>query len=467
MRVEVCLAALMLAASAVAADPSPDELFREAQERSWSKDFDGAIALYDRLLAIDPGNAGAALERAKVLSWAKRHDEAEASFRKILESSPSSRDARLGLARSLSWGGKQEAARVEYERVLAANPKDAEALLGVAQTYAWSGDTRHARPAYEAALAADPSSEDAKRGLEELQAAERRARAPWLEVGYDHIDDSDDVKLDAFRVEGGLGLPANLDLRLGIGRWKTDDPTADGSWDSFWAVLGWEPAEGHRLEGRAGADKMDGPGADTTTVGTGGLSWSFPIRGTWGGRVAWEHVPYRYSPEILENRVVLDTFTAWVHGTFKERWRVDATPSYWDVSDGNARTSLDATLRYLGKAGELRWEAGYAFRWRDWDQDLDHGYFDPSSFHANAALGALEGRFWRVDAEAGVQSFTEGTARVSGDFYGTLRGSLFSQIRPWVRLEGYAGGGSYAAQGGDDWTYRELGAKARFTFGAE
>lgn len=467
MRAEGWAVVLVLAASALAADPLPEDLFREAQELSWKKDFDGAIALYDRLLALQPDHGLAALERAKVLSWAGRYDEGAAAFGRLLEKEPSNREARLGLARCYSWGGKQAEARAEYERVLAGNPQDAEALLGVAQTYAWSGDSHRARPAYEKALAANPASEDAKRGLEELEAAERRARAPWIEVGYDRIDDSDDVALNAFRVEGGLGLPARLDLRAGIGRWDTSDPTADGSWDAFWAVLGWSPAEGHRLEARAGADRLDTPGGDTTTVGTGGLAWSFPIHGTWGGRVGWEHVPFRYSPEILENRVLLDTFTAAFYGTFAERWRLDVTPAFWDVSDGNARKSLDATLRYRAKAGSLAWEAGYAFRWRDWDEDLDNGYFDPTKFYANAAIGALEGRFWRLDAEAGFQSFTQGTREVSGDFYGTLRGTLFKQVRPWVRLEGYAGAGSYAAQGGEDWRYRELGAKARFTFGGE
>jgi tetratricopeptide (TPR) repeat protein len=482
---------------------SPEDvtaLVRSGMLLSWQKRYDEAVARYDRALAVDPSHPRAALERAKVLSWAGRYDQAGEAFRSLLAREQGNREARLGLARSLSWGGRQEEAREEYRKVLEVNPADPEALLGVAQTHAWSGDDAKARPAYEDALEADPASKDARVGLAwvdlreedlaaaadhlallrrehasdpdvlELERALDRARAPWIRAGWDRLDDSDENTLTTWTLEGGLGLPGATDLRLGAARYEMSTLGRDGAIDSVWGVLGWLPARRHRLEARLGADFRRPSVGEDDTEAIGGVLYRFPLGGTWSGRVSWDRDSYRYSVPILDAAITIDAFAARVDGTFPGSWRLEAGAGAWDLNDGNDRDAVDASILRVFRAGGHTLEAGYGFRWFDWTLDLDNGYFDPRNFTAHLALGRARGPvgengYYEAAAEAGVQSFTDGTNRVSGDPALGLFGLVGHPIGGGFDLEGYAAFSTSSPQGGEDYRARRLGLRLRYTFG--
>lgn len=482
---------------------SPEDvtaLVRSGMLLSWRKRYDEAVARYDRALAIDPSHPRASLERAKVLSWAGRTDEAAEAFRALLARAPDNREARLGLARSLSWGGRQAEAREEYRKVLAASAADAEALLGVAQTHAWSGDDAKARPAYEAALEADPESKDARVGLAwvdlregdlaaaeghldvlreehwsdpdvaELERALDRARAPWIRAGWDYLDDSDENTLATWTLEGGLGLPGATDLRFGAARYDLSTLGRDGAIDSIWGVLGWVPARRHRLEARLGADFRSPSVGEDDTEAIGGVLYRFPLGGTWSGKVSWDRDSYRYSVPILDASITIDALAARVDGRFAESWRLEAGAGVWDLSDGNDRDALDASILRAFRAGGHTLEAGYGFRWFDWALDLDNGYFDPRNFTAHLALGRARGPlgkkgYYEAAAEAGVQSFTEGGNRVSGDPALGLFALAGRPIGGGFDLEGYAAFSTSSPQGGEDYRARRLGLRLRYRFG--
>jgi tetratricopeptide (TPR) repeat protein len=475
-------------------------LVRSGMLLSWRKRYDEAVARYDRALAIEPSHPRAALERAKVLSWAGRYDEATAAFRALLAREPGNREARLGLARSLSWDGRQEEAREEYRKVLGTNGADPEALLGVAQTHAWSGDDAKARPAYEAALEADPESKDARVGLAwvdlregdlaaaadhldrllraypqdadilELESAIDRARAPWFRAGWDRVDDSDENTLTIWTLEGGLGLPGATDLRLGAARYDLSTFGRDGAIDSVWGVLGWVPARRHRLEARLGADFRKPSVGEDDTEAIGGVLYRFPLAGTWSGRVSWDRDSYRYSVPILDASITIDAFAARGEGTFAGAWRLEAGAGAWDSSDGNDRNAFDASVLRIFRAGRHTFEAGYGFRWFDWALDLDNGYFDPRNFTAHLALGRARGSlglqgYYEAAAEAGVQSFTEGGNRVSGDPAFGLSVGMGRPIGRGFDLEGFAAFSTSSPQGGEDYRARRLGVRLRHRFG--
>jgi tetratricopeptide (TPR) repeat protein len=484
-------------------------LVRSAQMLSWVKEYDEAVGRYDQALAADPGNRFARLERAKVLSWSGLYDAAADGFRRILAESPDDREARLGLARSLSWGRRQSEARAEYEEVLKRAPGDLDALLGVAQTWAWSGDSVRARPYYERVLAADPDSKDARVGLANLDlqdghvyraardaaalaksypgdgdiaalaATARRARAPWIRVSFERTDDRDDVAVDLSRIEGGLTLPARLDLRGGLARWDLAAPAPPrGTIDSVWAALGWAPRGGHRLEARAGVDGTKDSSGASDDVFIGGLSYRFPVAGSWSGRVAWDRDTFRYSPAILDDRIVIDAYAANVDGRIRERWRVAAGAGLWDLSDGNARSSFDAGAWYAFKPEPVTIETGYQFRRLDYDRGTRPGgtiatsYFAPQGLAAHAlqarARGPLRGPergYWDVGVETGVQSFTRSGAKVSNDVFFGADALLGIPLGSAVVLEAFGAYSSYAQQGGGNWRYRQLGLRLRWTIG--
>ncbi len=482
---------------------SPEDvtaLVRSAMLLSWRKRYDEAVARYDRALAIEPSHPRAALERAKALSWAGRYDEAKTAFRALLAREPENREARLGLARSLSWGGRQEEAREEYLKLLRENAADPEALLGVAQTHAWSGDDAKARPAFEAALGADPDSKDARVGLAwvdlregdlaaaadhldllrrehpsdpdvlELDRALARARAPWISGGWDRLDDSDENTLTRWSLEGGVGFPGRTDVRFGVARYDMSTFGEDGAIDSIWGVLGWVPARRHRLEGRLGADLRKPSGGEDDTEAIGGVLYRFPLGETWSGRVSWDRDSYRYSVPILDALITIDALAARVDGAIAGSWRLEAGTDAWDLSDGNDRVASDASVLRTFRLGKHVLDAGYGFRWFDWESDLDNGYFDPRNFSAHLALGRSRGPlgakgYYEAAAEAGIQSFTDGANRVSGDPAFGLFALAGRAVGGGFDLEGYAAFSTFAPQGGEEYRARRLGLRLRYRFG--
>jgi tetratricopeptide (TPR) repeat protein len=495
--------ALVLYNEILAEDPENQHaLVRSGMLLSWSERYVEAIARYDRALALDPSQPKAMLERAKVLSWSKRYDEAIEGFQAILSVGTHDREARLGLARVLSWSGRQSAARLEYERLLETDPEDPEALLGVAQTHAWSGDDGRARPAYERALEADPDSKGARLGLayvdfrqNDLAAVERRleslhadypgddevsdlarllsrARAPWMRFGWDRLDDTDENTLTTWMLEGGLGLVHAMDLRLGVARYDMTTLGADGAIDSMWAVVGWVPVRRHRLEARVGADVQRPSSGGDDTVAIGGVRYRFPLRERWTGHVSWDRDSFRYSVPILDNGIVMDAFAARAEGSFGDSWRAEAGVGAWSLSDGNDRKSLEGSVLHAWKIGEHTLEAGYAFRWFDWREDPGNGYFSPSDFTAHLALGRARGPvgkkgYYDVAAEAGVQSFTQGTREVSADPAVSLYAVAGRPLGAGFDLEGFGAWSTSAPQGGENYRARRLGVRLRYTFGED
>ena len=64
-----------------------------------------------------------------------------------------------------------------------------------------------------------------------------------------------------------------------------------------------------------------------------------------------------------------------------------------------------------GVVRAVTFEAGYAFQYQNYDQNLNNGYFDPSDFIANLAIGRARGKFgsthyyWEAEGTVGLQSF--------------------------------------------------------------
>lgn len=486
------------------ADPSAelDSLAESAQRLSWEQRFDEALAGYAAVLARDPGHELARQERAKVLSWAGRYDEAIEAFRALLADEPEDLEARLGLARVLSWSGEIAAARNEYTAVLDTHPDHPGALLGIAQTWAWSGDLRRARPAYEAAARAakDPRMADiglayldlwegasakARRRAEQLAdrypddaetldllIATRRATAPWISGSWDQLDDSDRNLLTTMRFEAGLLPTRGPALRLAYADYDVRTFGRRGTIRSLQGTATWTPSAGHRVEAMLGLDRMTSPGFDDHDVSDWGLRWSFPLESSWNGSLQARREPFRYSVPLIDNRIVIDSFTAAASGPVGARWRLAGEASAWSLSDDNRRLAADVSLRRSIQYGEHTLEPGLNLRWLEWQQDLDNGYFDPDTFLATGlglrAYGPIPGRDqldYDVSAELGLQSFDQSGVRTSNDPYYVLVGRLGWQATTGLRVEAWTEAGSYASQGAADWRYTRVGIKFVHRFG--
>jgi Tfp pilus assembly protein PilF len=246
--------ALRLFDQVLAVDPGhAGALTKSAMLLSWSGKSDEAIRRYERVLAADPRNATARLERAKVLSWSRQYAKALAAFREIIAREPGNPEAQLGIARILSWTGRQKEARAEYQRILEREPTNVDALVGVAQTFAWSGDQPSARWWYGRALQADPARREAEMGLAyadladgdiraasqrttqlsarfpedkevgELRTAVKRASTPAFRTVVEHSEDTARNELSLVGVEAGFVLPHRSDLTVGYAQQEVAD----------------------------------------------------------------------------------------------------------------------------------------------------------------------------------------------------------------------------------------------------
>jgi tetratricopeptide (TPR) repeat protein len=276
-------------AARLAADSSDARaLHRMALIRAYAERYDESLALFDRLLRIDPRNREAQVDRARVLawrgdpagaaraldpllaaepgylpalearaqfsSWAGDYDEALATYGRIQEISPDDRSVGLSRARVLSWASRFDAAVAAYDSILRQNPRDTEALLGLGTVLAWASRLDSAGVVYQRVLALEPGNAEALRGLARTAAwggrlivAERR----WREVIAHDPNDApawvglsqtlrwqgrDAAALDAARRAVAIA-PTDRDAREAL-RWarQTTAPRVSaayvGEWDS-------------------------------------------------------------------------------------------------------------------------------------------------------------------------------------------------------------------------------------------
>jgi Flp pilus assembly protein TadD len=162
-----------------------------------------AIAAYQRLVPLAPGNASIPFNLGQVLLESGRRDEARAAFTHALELAPASVGALTALAVVASQNGDTAAsvafcrralavddhstaalqqlgvalmrsgdfpgAVAAHERAVKLDPGDKDSLSRLGVAYARTGRLDDARRAFEQALAIDPNFESARQNLERLR----------------------------------------------------------------------------------------------------------------------------------------------------------------------------------------------------------------------------------------------------------------------------------------------------------
>lgn len=464
--------ALALYDEILAANPSDiNALLRSGKLLSWDRKYDEALARYDRALAREPENVDVLLERGKVLLWSQRYDEAILAFDRVSALAPNEPWALCGTAQAYAWRGRGKEARPFYERALAAAPGMKEALLGLAYLDLADGDAAKAALRVAVLRAKDPADPEVVTLVKEV----RRARAPWVQIGWDGSEDSDDNAIDTYRAEGGVALPARMDLRFGYAHTALHgpDPTnldLDGRADALYGVLLWQSRPGQRGELRLGATRLTDSRGGERTTGIGGLAITFPLAG-WAGRAAIARDPFLYSPRILDNAIDITSLTFGVSGMASSRVRVEANAGYGDFSDGNARLSADGSVWPVWKWPRRSLLAGVVVRYLDYAEDRDNGYFDPSRLIAALlsarSYGSIGASRWEYEAtaEAGVQWFTLEGVTTDHEPLWNVFGLVARPLPHGVSFQLFAGFGNSSTASGPGFKSRSGGLRLRFTIG--
>lgn len=155
---------------------TPDDLFAEAEAAEAAGLLAEAAAAYGRCLALDPGDATAAFNRANCLRALGREDEAERDYARALKRDPDFVEAWFNLAGLTRARGRVAAARGQLARALDADPDYADAVYNLATLEFEAGDLAAAERWWRRYLELDGSSEwarTAERGLQFVALARR------------------------------------------------------------------------------------------------------------------------------------------------------------------------------------------------------------------------------------------------------------------------------------------------------
>jgi hypothetical protein len=162
-----------------------------------------------------------------------------------------------------------------------------EALLGLAYLDLEDGDTAKALDRVNQLKKTDPTDPE----VVALDKQIRRARASWIQIGWDGSTDSDDNKMNTYRAEGGFAIPAHMDLRFGYAHSDLHgpafdntapppvlvNPDANSSADTLYGALGWQPKARHRGELRLGVMSLSDSTGGERTTGIGAVPYAFPM----------------------------------------------------------------------------------------------------------------------------------------------------------------------------------------------
>ncbi len=437
----------------------------QASQALRSRDYQLAILLYQRVLAVQPRNVTAWIGVAQAHLLRQELKPARAAFAQALRLQPENQTALTGMGETLNLLGQYVKAEGYLQRAHRNYPRDAAAAWALSRTYFYEGRYGHARGLLEKALALHPDDYRLWESLGEtqlelghnLEAAKclRQAlalnpKAKRSELLLDGLRNNDPATRPlkagfhnyTYRLSDGVGnqvmtFPQTLNLALG-GRWK----------DQF-------TGEYRRVTFQAGgAEAATAPEGVGFAAGSGGAlsvgivsfsnSASFKVNDeltlTGGGGTATYlalgmnkplyDAGFKLTPFsslqlslMFSQSIVAPTELAARLGITERGWSsqlryqlpAEATVklAYYQqtYSDSNQlRGGSGAILRRLWQ-GPVQVSAGYRLESLSFSHlDFFNGYFDPKRYIANSAVVRLRGQRGRFhidyDFDAGQETYT-------------------------------------------------------------
>src|SRR6266478_5359057 len=145
----------------------------EVRKCAEAQDWDSAMRVIDREIALAPQDMDVRAWRARVLSWSGRLTEAEKEYLEILKVSRNDPDNWMGLGGVYLREGKFEDALRALDRAVELDPKRADLRAARARALKGNGQRSGARLEFQKALTLDPTSVEARAGLTSLRGEPR------------------------------------------------------------------------------------------------------------------------------------------------------------------------------------------------------------------------------------------------------------------------------------------------------
>jgi len=191
-----------------ALDPgNADVVAHLAQLQAWTGNYDQAIVLYRDAIARRPGDLGLPSDLADVLTWTNRLEEAERLYEQVLARDASHHEALKGLARARLLRGDVASAATVIDRALELYPKDVDLHCERARMLSQKGQLESATRALQEAVQLAPSDPDVLRQLAEAYQQKHdwaNALETWLRVAQ-LVPDAPDSQAALGRIYLSLG----------------------------------------------------------------------------------------------------------------------------------------------------------------------------------------------------------------------------------------------------------------------
>ena len=144
--------------------------------------FDEAEALYERLLALRPGEPDILYNFGNLYVRTRRFEQAARRYEEAIEARPEHVAARVNLGSALLMLGRRDEAIAQLLLALEHDPADADAHRTLGGLFAYRGENEAAIRHYGAVLETDPQDAEVHRDLAIVLAAEGEFAAAWTHV---------------------------------------------------------------------------------------------------------------------------------------------------------------------------------------------------------------------------------------------------------------------------------------------
>jgi tetratricopeptide (TPR) repeat protein len=207
----VVLLGLLLAQPQEGAAQSAVPDRRHAEQLAWAGRTSEALALFNRIVEIDPGDIESRLWIARLDLRLGRVAKAESGFRAVLAEHADNVDASIGLGMTLTRTGSWGEALAVLQRVEAAAGNNADLFAAFARAYRHGGDDRRALDYFRRARMLAPEDPDTALGFE----AVTRAYGHWVGLEAFSQWGALGTSVTSGRIDGDLRISPRLHLEAG------------------------------------------------------------------------------------------------------------------------------------------------------------------------------------------------------------------------------------------------------------
>jgi tetratricopeptide (TPR) repeat protein len=337
-----------------------------------------ALQIYDAALERWPDNTDALLGKANVLSYQDKLEESYALYQKVLDRDPENLNALNSQARILVWQGYHRKGISRYEEILKRYPNNPDAIEGIAFALHWVGDDVRAAERTKKLLELEPNRQEAK----DLYSQIKNSQNPFVRPYGRFTSDSTPQTVATGGVRSGLHLDYSTSIdgiyeHQVLRKRNSSVPTlfADR------VGLGFTKSFGHTYEFntflyQTHFDKVDFNPFTTNT-------WlTYKPDDYWRFDTAYERETFEDNDALL-HKIITDSISFSTDFRPNRFWFFNARYKRSYYSDDNKQNQFFGTVEYRFSQKPYA-KLYYNYYYSDWEQQLDHGYFNPSSISSHA-----------------------------------------------------------------------------------